>query len=397
MEKKYSLKDLLTLMIATLALTSVVLGLVFYVYTRTPKENINTGDSHDLSELLEVISTRFIGEYDMDELFEEARRAMIAALDDDWSYYMTAQEFERFLQNSDNRYHGIGVEVKTDEENGGIRVTNVYRDSGAQLAGIITGDVIVAIDGDSIRGWTMTEVRDALRRELDTTALLTVLRHDGNYYDLTVVYSIIFTDPVRYEMLDGNIGYVALRNFESGAADSFIDAVNTLIQNGAVAFIYDVRSNNGGKVTEMTKILDFLLPEGEIFIAVSHTGEEKITTSDADFIDIPAVVLINAFSFSGAEYFAAVLSEYDYALSVGEQTTGKNRMQTTLRLSTGAAVHISTGEYLTPNRISLFAEGGFTPDFPMALSEDEFILFISGELSFDDDPQIQKAISLLED
>jgi len=393
MEKKYSLKDMLTLMFSTLALTTVVLGLIFYVYLRFPVKNIS--DPQDFGELMDVISTRFIGEFDADELFEAARRAIVYALDDDWSYYMTAEEYERFLQNSDNRYHGIGVEVTTDEENGGIRVNNVYRDSGAELAGILPGDVIVAIDGESIRGWTMSEIRDALRRELDTTAVLTVLRYDGNYYDLTVIYSVIFTDPVTYEMLDRNIGYIELRNFESGAANSFINAVDTLISRGAVAFIYDVRSNPGGKVTEMTKILDYLLPEGEIFIAVSHTGDEQITMSDADFIDLPAVVLVNEFSFSGAEYFAAVLSEYDYAFTVGEQTTGKNRMQTTLRLSTGAAVHLSTGEYLTPNRISLFAEGGFTPDFLIPLSEEELRLFSRGELDFGDDPQLQKALLLL--
>ena len=395
MEKKYSIKDMLTLMFSTLALTSVVLGLVFYVYLRMP--GFTKNDSNDLDEVLDIISERFIGEYDIDELLEEARRAIVYALDDDWSYYMTPEEFEHYLQNSDNRYHGIGVEVTADEENGGIRVNNVYRDSGAHLAGIVTGDVIVAIDGESIRGWSMTEIRTALRRELDTTALITVLRYDRNFYDLTVVYSIIFTDPVKYEMLAGNIGYISLRNFESGAADSFIDAVDTLVAGGAVAIIYDVRSNNGGKVTEMTRILDHLLPEGEIFIAVSYDGEEKITRSDASFIDLPAVVLVNQYSFSGAEYFTAVLSEYGYAYTVGEQTTGKNRMQTTLRLSTGAAVHLSTGEYLTPNRISLFANGGFTPEFLIELSEDELRLFTMGELSFEDDPQLQKAISLLKD
>jgi len=395
MEKKYSIRDMLTLMLSTLALTSVVLGLVFYVYLHLP--GFAKNDSNELDELLDIISQRFIGEYDRDELIEEARRAIVYSLDDDWSYYMTPEEYEYFLQNSDNRYHGIGVEVTADEENGGIRVNNVYMNSGAHSAGIVTGDVIVAIDGESIRGWSMTEIRTALRRELDTTALITVLRYDGNFYDLTVVYSIIFTDPVKYEMLTGNIGYISLRNFEAGAADSFIDAVDTLIEQGAVAFIYDVRSNNGGKVTEMTRILDHLLPEGEIFIAVSYNGEEQITRSDASFIDRPAVVLVNQYSFSGAEYFTAVLSEYDYAFTVGEQTTGKNRMQTTLRLSTGAAVHLSTGEYLTPNRISLFSSGGFTPDYLVPLTEDEFRLFVSGDLSYDSDPQLQKAISLLKD
>ncbi|MCL2628123.1 MAG: S41 family peptidase [Oscillospiraceae bacterium] len=395
MEKKYSLKFVLTLMFSTLALTSLVLGLLFYFYFQTPdKDRVNTDE---LDELLDVISTRFIGQYDVDELLEFAKRAIVDALDDDWTFYMNPEEYSDFLQNSDNRYHGIGVEVTLDDEFGGIRVRNVYRNSGAFNAGVLAGDVIVAIDGESIRGLDLTEIRTLLRRELDSIALITVLRDDIDLHDLTVLYSIVFTDPVEFQMLDGNIGYISLRNFEYGAASSFIDAVEALVKEGAVAFIYDVRSNNGGKVNEMTDILDFLLPEGEIFIAVSREGYERITMSDANFIDKPAVVLVNTFSFSGAEYFAAMLSEYEYAHTVGEQTTGKNRMQTTLRMTNGSAVHISTGEYLTKNRVSLYDIGGFTPDFIIPLTDDEFRLFIMGELDFGDDPQLQKALSLLKD
>jgi carboxyl-terminal processing protease len=196
-------------------------------------------------------------------------------------------------------------------------------------------------------------------------------------------------------MIEGNIGYVILRNFESGAADGFIAAVNSLIEQGAVAFIYDVRSNPGGKVIEMTPILDFLLPEGEIFISVNRSGVENITTSDAEFIDFPAVVLVNSYSFSGAEYFAAILSEYEYAIIVGEQTTGKSRMQNTIALSGGSAVHISTGEYLTKNRVSLHDTGGFTPDHIIPLSEEEFALFRTGNLNWYDDPQLLMALSLV--
>jgi carboxyl-terminal processing protease len=198
-------------------------------------------------------------------------------------------------------------------------------------------------------------------------------------------------------MLDGNIGYVRLRNFDEGAGDRFIAAVNELIESGAVAFIYDVRSNPGGRVGEVTQILDFLLPEGEIFISVDRSGEEQITMSDADFIDVPAVVLVNSYSFSGAEYFAAMLDEYDYAVTAGEQTTGKNRMQSTIALPNGGAVHISTGHYLTKNRVSLFDTDGYTPNYIVTLSEDEWNLFIRGNLEKDNDPQIQKAISVIAD
>jgi carboxyl-terminal processing protease len=310
---------------------------------------------------------------------------------------MTPDEYTVFMQTSDNRYSGIGVEVKIDEETEGIEVLGVYRDSGAWEAGIVIGDIITAVDGESITGFTLIDVRAVLKRPLGETAVLTVLRDDGLYYELTVTYNLVFVDPVVYELLSGNIGYVSIRNFDTGAADGFITAVNDLIEQGAVAFIYDVRSNNGGKVTEMTRILDFLLPEGVIFISVSRSGNEQIIMSDAASLDKPAVVLVNEHSYSGAEYFAAILSEYEYAHTVGEQTTGKNRMQTTIRLSSGSAVHLSTGEYLTKNRVSLFETDGFTPEYLISLTDEEYALFRDGVLDEATDPQLAKAISLLMD
>jgi len=395
MEKKFSLKFVLALVLMTSALSCLILSLLFLWRINTTAGR--SDETNDFSELLNIIATRYIGAHDIEEVSNTAMRAAVDSLDDQWSFFMTPEEYTNYLASSDNRYTGIGVEVVIDEEIGGIKVMWVYPDSGAEAAGIFIGDIITAVDGESIRGLSLVDVRALLRRPVDDTVLLTVLRANGAYENLTVVYSVIFTDPVSYEMISDTIGYVSVKNFESGAADGFINAVNTLIEQGAESFIYDVRSNNGGKVTEMTQILDFLLPEGEIFISVDRSGDEQITKSDADFLDLPAVVLVNKHSYSAAEYFTAILSEYDYALTVGEQTTGKNRMQNTIPLPGGGAVHISTGQYLTKNRVSLYDNGGFTPDFLIQLSEEDLALYRSGELDLLSDPQIKKALSLLEE
>lgn len=393
MKKRYSLAFVLALVFSTLALSCCAMLAVFLgLLNRMPE---SSDDDYGFSEILDVISERFIGEADEELLITEAKRAMVYALDDNWSYYMTAEEYEQHQQSMNNTYQGIGVSVLINEEYGGIEVTGVYSNSGAQAAGIIIGDIITAIDGVSIAGYSLIDVRSALSRPIDDSALLTVRRASGLYEDIEVIYSVIFEDPVSFEMIDGNIGYVYLRNFEGESANSFIHAVEELISQGAAAFIFDVRSNGGGRVGEVTAILDFLLPEGDIFITVDETGNEYVTKSDADFIDLPAVVLVNSHSYSGAEYFTAALSEYEYAITVGEQTTGKNRMQTTIGLDEGDAIHISTGMYLTPNRVSLFDTGGYTPDYEVELTEDELIAHYNGELSIDDDAQLQKALELL--
>jgi len=356
------------------------------------EENENTDR---FSELLHVIDERFIGAFDLTDITEAALRSAVDSLDDDWSYYMNPEEYASFLATSNNRYHGIGVEVQMDDETGGMLILGVYSDSGADLAGIVVGDIVTAVDGESILGLTLPDIRLMLRRPLGDTAVLTVLRADGDYHEITVLYSIVFTNPVTFEMLEGNIGYVILRNFEEDAGNRFIGAVNELIEMGAVAFIYDVRNNNGGRVTEVTQILDFLLPEGEIFISVDRSGIERITRSDEDFINLPAAVLVNERSYSGAEFFAAMLYEYNYAVTIGEQTTGKNRMQTTIPLDNGGAIHLSTGHYLTKNRISLYDVGGFTPEIVIVMTDEESELFNRGELERTSDPQFTRALTIL--
>jgi len=385
---------MLTLVFTASALTCVILSVLFFLYIGNRDRTNAVSDG--FAELIGVIDERFIGELDIDEITDAAKRAAVDALDDDWSYYMSPIEYAEFLRNSNNRYSGIGVDVMIDEETDGMKVLGVYSNSGADMAGIVIGDIVTAVDGESIIGLTLAEIRVMLRRPLGSTAVLTVLRADGEYQEITVLYDIVFTDPVSFEMLEGNVGYLALRNFEEDAAESFISAVNELISMGARGIIYDVRNNNGGRVSEVTQILDFLLPEGEIFISVDRSGIEKITRSDANFIDLPAVVLVNEFSYSGAEFFAAMLCEYDYAATVGEQTTGKNRMQTTIPLSNGGAVHISTGHYLTKNRISLYDIGGFTPEFIVPMTDEEMQLFHRGDLEKSADPQLLKALLLLE-
>jgi len=393
--KKYSIQTMLTLIVIGSALTALILSGLFVAYINSnsyePEEEIYS----DFYELIDIIDNYFIGDFDLDEIIDHAKRAAVASLDDMWSFYMTPHEYNTFLATANNRHPGIGVSILYDEETGGVRVVRVNRGSGAYYAGILANDILVAVDDESIIGFSIDEIRDILQRPIGDTADVTVLR-DGEYIVLSVEYKIVVVNPVSYAMLPGNIGHLILRNFDEGAGENFIDGVNALIDMGAVAIIYDVRNNGGGRVTEVTKILDFLLPEGEIFITVDRTGEENITWSDEYWIDLPAVVLVNRHSYSGAEFFAAMLSEYDYAATVGEQTTGKNRMQSLIPLSSGGAINISTGHFVTRNRVDLFNIGGFTPGYIIDMTDEELIAFAREELNIVDDPQLQKALSLLE-
>ncbi len=163
-------------------------------------------------------------------------------------------------------------------------------------------------------------------------------------------------------MLEDQVGYVKINNFESGAGAGAIKAVDSLLADGAKSLVFDVRGNPGGRVTELVTILDHILPEGDLFVSVNKSGKETVTTSDNICVKVPMAVLVDASSYSAAEYFAAALQEYNWATIVGEATTGKGRSQTTIVLDDGSAVHLSSARYLTPNRVDLSEQGGLTPD-----------------------------------
>jgi len=394
--KKYSVTFMLTLVLCASALTCALMIGAYYLFQSRPTA-VAPDPVSEYRALIQLIEELYIGEFDTEEINHAAMRAAVESLGDPWSYYMTPDEYADYLDRSKNRYAGIGVGVAYDEVTTGVLILYVYKGSAADIAGLAANDIIIGVDGEDIYGLGIDGLRALLERELGATADIAVLRPDGSTKIFTVEYNYVFVDPVSFSMLDDNIGYVSLVNFDEGAADRFISAVNELIEQGALAFVFDVRSNNGGRVSEMTRILDFLLPEGEIFISVDRSMQEDIIYSDMEMIDMPAVVLVNSQSYSAAEYFAATLREYGYAEVIGEQTTGKNRMQITLSMPGGGALHISSSQYLTRNRVSLFDTGGLMPDWPVLLSDEEYALFISGNLSYNDDPQVLKALEVIGD
>lgn len=148
-------------------------------------------------------------------------------------------------------------------------------------------------------------------------------------------------------MLEGKVGYVRLLNFYDHSAQRLEEAVTQLREQGAEALVFDMRNNGGGYLSQLTDMLDFLLPEGPIFISRDRAGHEEITNSDADCVELPMAVLVNADTYSAAEFFAAELQEQGAAVIVGEPTSGKGYSQQTFPLPHGGAVAISTGAYFT--------------------------------------------------
>jgi carboxyl-terminal processing protease len=320
------------------------------------------------AEMLSLLEDEYIGEADYGELDSAVYNSMITSLGDRWSFYISSDKLDEFNIYTHNQYTGIGVNIKT--ENGELVIVSVTAGSPAESAGLIPGDVIAAVDGTDVAGKEVSEVRDMILAKEGQEITLTV-RSDGKAKDVTLKTGAVFKNPVSYEMLEGNIGYISITNFEDGSADEAISAISALEGDGAASFIFDVRGNPGGRLSELLKVLDYLLPEGELFVSRDKSGNETVETSGPECFEAPMAVLINADSYSAAEFFAAVLSEYGWAEIVGERSTGKARSQQTFEFSDGSAVHISTGAYLTPNRVDLVEAGGVVPDIEVELSPEE--------------------------
>ena len=318
-------------------------------------------------EIKNTIDDYYIGEVDEETISSAAFSAMVNSLGDVWSSYMSATEYQTYQLYSSNQFIGLGVSITKDSDTGGFEITGLTEGSPAENAGLQRGDIILSVDGEDVTGMTISDARSLITSHIDESVTLLIDRN-GSQTEYTVDCRLIYDNPVSYEMINGNVGYIKISNFESGAADGAIAAIESLLGSGAQYFVFDVRTNPGALLSELTTLLDYLLPGVDIFVSVDKSGEETVVTSNNVCLDMDMCVLVNADSYSAAEFFAAALQEYGWATIVGEHTTGKGRSQQTFELSDGSALHLSTAKYLTPNRVDLSEQGGVAPDIEVALT-----------------------------
>ena len=345
------------------------------------------------AEVQEIIETYFIDDYDEDTLADGAASGMVDATGDEWSYYLSADEVAAYEESMANAYVGVGITITEDAEAGGMRVEEVVSGGPAEEAGIRVGDLLLAVEGEDVLPLGIDGTRNLVRGEEGTRVNMHFSRN-GTEYDVSVERRSIETPVVTGELLDGSIGYVKIDNFDERSAAETIAFVKDLIGQGAEALLFDVRFNPGGYADELVKVLDYLLPEGDLFRSVDYAGREEVDTSDASCVELPMAVLVNEDSYSAAEFFAAALQEYEWATIVGSQTYGKGNFQTAFYLSDGSMVNLSIGKYYTPGGKSL-SETGVTPDVVVDLDDEQYALLYYSALEQADDPQFQAAIDTL--
>ena len=352
-----------------------------------------SGDASKLEQLKDMLVERYIGGADETELEDAAAHAMVSATGDRWSYYIPADQYQAYIETMENAYVGIGITIQAAEDNSGFLVTKVNAGGPAEEAGVLAGDVIVAIEGQSASGMTSDEAKNLVRGE-ENTAVNMTFRRNGETLELSILRKTVQVEVATGKLLEGNVGLVTIANFDLRCSEETIAAIEKLLEEGATALIFDVRNNPGGYAKQLVDVLDYLLPEGPLFRSEYYDGRLQVDESDEKCLDIPMAVLVNAESYSAAEFFAAALKDYDAAIVVGEKTCGKGYFQVNYQLLDGSAVSISIGEYFTPKGENL-ANVGVTPDVEIPVDEETFLAIYSGTLDPMEDPQILAALEAL--
>lgn len=347
-----------------------------------------------LQQLSNLIHSNYIGQLDETAMYDSAAAGMVAGTGDRWSYYVSADQMDSYNAQKDNAYVGVGITISPREDGKGADILQVEPGGSAKEQGILPGDILYKAEDQLVGEIGLDEAGKIIKGEIGSTVKVTILRGEEEL-EFTLTRKQIQTEVAHGQMLGNNIGYIRIANFNANCAKQSIQWVDTLLEEGATSLIFDVRYNGGGYKAELVDLLDYLLPEGKLFVSEDYTGQMSVDESDEACIDVPMVVMVNDNSYSAAEFFAAALSEYEKAKIVGIPTTGKGYFQNTYTLVDGSAVALSIGRYFTPKGVSLAETGGLIPDVTVEVDDKIAAQIYSQTLAPEEDPQILAAIELL--
>lgn len=304
-------------------------------------------------------------------------KGLMSGLNDPYSAYMTEEEYETWMESVTGEFEGIGISFTTDE-NGNYVIVSVFKDSPAEKAGLEEGDFILAADGKTYP--TMDALSAAIKGKRGTEVTVTYER-DGKPHDVKITRDKIEETSVESEMLDNNIGYIAISSFAENTAEEFRVELDSMESKGVDGLIVDLRNNGGGMVNTCQEIADMLLGECKIVSMENRAGEESVLNSDADMTELPYVILVNENSASASEILAGAVKDNTDNPLVGVTTFGKGIVQTSGQMEDGSALEMTTMQYFSPNGNKIHKKG-VKPDYVVENTETE-------------DKQLEKAIELL--
>ena len=393
-EKDYSKSIFIKSIILTILLTTVIVSMITTIIMNKGEQTslLNRIDSK-LSSIEQIVDKDYLGEIDENKIFDETIKGYVDGLDDEYSQYFTKEELEKYkTDNIEGQFVGIGVYIIQDTEKNAIRVLAPIKGSPAEKAGILAGDYIVKVEGQSYTGEQITEATNKMKGKEGTKVKIQIIREDETL-DFEVERANVRVNPVEADIYEGNIGYLKISSFDQGSASEVTKKVEELKAQNIKSLIIDLRNNGGGIVDEAIEIADlFTSKDSTLLITKDKHDNESVSKAKRDkAIELPIIVLTNENTASASEILAGALKDNNVAKIVGTTTFGKVVIQELLTMKDGTGLKLTTNEYYTPNRNKI-NKVGIEPDEKVELPEEyRNILSVPKEV----DTQLNKAIELL--
>ena len=343
-------------------------------------------------EIEELVNQYYLNEIDTTLVEDAMYTGMIAGLEDPYSVYYTEEELKRMQEASAGEYSGIGVTMTQDPDTGELSVVSCFENTPAEEAGLLPGDVITGWSGISVDGWDLSELVSKIKTDPEDHMTLEIER-DSQNLEVELVRRNVKVPTVESEMLDHQIGYIRLLEFDQVTEEQFLDAMEELTDQGMEKLIIDVRNNPGGILQVVCSMLDQILPEGLIVYTEDKNGKRTEYHSDEEHqFTKPLAVLTNENSASASEIFAGAIQDYGIGTIVGTVTFGKGVTQKIFYLSDGTGLKLTTEKYFTPKGHDIHQKG-IMPDVEISLNEE---LENQVRISHEEDNQLQEAIKILQ-
>ena len=343
-----------------------------------------TGEFEKLKKVMGVIENEFLMEYDVKKLEEGAIRGMLDALEDPYTSYFDLDQTEEFLTETEGDYEGVGMYISIDTEKETVIVLSPIKGSPAEEAGVLPGDYVIEINGESVIGVALEEVSSRLKGLSGSTVDVKFERYnksgDKEVIEKTLKRRKVELTGFKYEVLEDKIGYITFASFDGNVREKFDEAYKELIKNQNIeGLVLDLRDNPGGLLDMAVYVADKLLPTGKIVYTVDKNGNENTEYSDSKSAGVPIVVLVNENSASASEILAAAIKDHGGKV-VGTTSYGKGLVQKFISLRDGTYVKVTVSEYFSPNGNKI-NEIGVKPDIE-----------IEQNIETKEDEQLEKAI-----
>jgi carboxyl-terminal processing protease len=315
------------------------------------------------SEILSLVESNYVEDVDPKSLIEGAIRGMVKTLDPH-SSYLNAESFQAMQVETSGKFGGLGIEISM--RGGVLTVVSPIEDTPAWKEGILAGDKIIKIEGESTLDMTLTEAVTHMRGERGKAITITIFRESVEApFDVTIVRDIINVQSVKHKVFEDSVGYVSIRSFTKTTSGDLDKALTDLEEKGVSKLVLDLRNNPGGLLNQAVEVSDrFLEGENLIVYTKGRSDEQNMrftTREDIKRVTLPMVILVNGGSASASEIVSGALQDLGRAVILGTKTFGKGSVQTIIPLSDQSALRLTTARYYTPSG-RVIQENGIVPD-----------------------------------